>query len=141
MKQGPALRFVESAPLQSVAHGLEFHFAHDPFKPQNQPIVGIVGIVHPLLVGEQRPEEGTQLKEVMPVLGRPRQPTHLQAEDKAHVCHRDFGQQPLKPQAVLGALATLPLVLIDHQHAVGWPAESLGILGQRILPGRRFAIA
>jgi hypothetical protein len=46
----------------------------------------------------------------------------------------DFGQQPLKAAAVFGTLAAEPLVLVDHQHTIGRPAQLLRQLSEPVLP-------
>src|SRR4030095_7269416 len=52
---------------------------------QQQPVVVIGRVLEPVLVGQQGPEEGAQLQELMPVLVGAGQAAHLQAEDNADV--------------------------------------------------------
>jgi hypothetical protein len=121
VKHLAALRLVVSTADQAIAHRVQFDLAHRTLETQQHPVVGIARIVHAVLIGEQRAEEGAQFQQVMPVLGRARQPTHLQTENDADVVQRHFGQKPLIPRTVVGPRTALALVLVDDEDAVGRP--------------------
>jgi hypothetical protein len=47
---------------------------------QDQPIVGVGWTVVAVLVGQQGTEEAADLQQMVPVLARPGEPAHLQAQ-------------------------------------------------------------
>ena len=99
MEQFAPQCLVVAAALQAVAHDVQFHFTHDAFEPQQEPIVRVVAVIDAVLVGDQRAEDGAHLEEGVPILRRPRQAAHLQPQHQADVVERHFGGQPLKSAA------------------------------------------
>ena len=140
MEQLAALRLVVPAALQAIAHDVQFHLAHDPLEAQQEPVVGVVGVVHAVLVGDEAVEDGAHLEEVMPVLGRTGQPAHLQAEHHADVVQRHLGDQPLEAAAPFGRATALAQVLVDDQDALARPAEGHRLVGEGVLPRGRLAV-
>jgi hypothetical protein len=100
---------------------------------QKETVVGIVGVINAVLVSQQRPEDGTEFEEMIPVLGRTRQATDFQAQDDADVVQGDLGEQPLKAGTVFNSPATRPLVVVDDLDALAWPAERGGVISEGIL--------
>ncbi len=77
---------------------------------------------------------------MVPILIRACQAAYLQPQDQAHVAHGNFGDEALESRPVMGRFPTLPLVLIDNQHAILRPAEGNGKVGEGVLPLSRFAV-
>jgi hypothetical protein len=50
------------------------------------------------------------------------------------VVHCNFRQQAVEAAPVPGALAAVPLVLVDNDDALGQPAEGGGVAGEGVLP-------
>jgi len=124
---------VELATLQAVPHGDQFDLAHGPLQAQDETVVGVVGIIQPVLVGQERPEDGTDLQEMIPVLGRAREPAQLQPQDQADMIHRDLGEEPLEAKPLLGGPAAPALILVDGQDPILRPTEGRGVVRQGIL--------
>ena len=97
-----------------------------PFKPENHSVRRIIRVVHTVFVGQQRTEDPTQFEQLVPVLGRTRQATHVQTDHEAGVIHGHFGHQSLETAAVVRSLSALPLIVVDHQDAFGRPAPRCG---------------
>ena len=76
----------------------------------------------------------------MPILARPRQPAHLDAQDDADVIEADLGQESLEAEPALRGLAAVPLVLVDDDHPVRRPAQGDGATSQVVLQGGRLAM-
>jgi len=101
---------------------VEFGLTHGSLQPQEESVVVVAGIVQSVLVSQQTSEQRTQLQELMPVLVRTRQPTHLNAQDQADMIQPYLGQQTLEAEPVFHGRRTMPLILVDHQHALLAPA-------------------
>ena len=81
------------------------------------------GIVDAVLVREQRPEDGTHLQEIMPILVVAGDAAHLDPEDQADMLHGNFGQEALKSAPLVGRPAAQPLIVIDDQDAIPGPSQ------------------
>ena len=135
-----AARLVQQALVHPRAQDVQLRFAHGALEPQQQPVVVIGRVVQPVLVGQQGPEDGAQLQELMPVLVGAGQAAHLQAEDNADVVQADLGEQVLEAEPALGRLPAPPLVLVDDLDTVLGPAQRGGPVHQAVLPVRRLAV-
>src|SRR3954463_1769101 len=62
---------------------MQLRFAHDAGQAQKQAVVVSARIVEPLAIGEEHPEQGAQLKQLMPIAVVARQPGGIQADDQA----------------------------------------------------------
>ena len=135
-----ALGLVDQAPLQAVPHREQLELAHRPLQSQQQAVVAVRRVVDAVLVAQEGAEQGAQLQQVVPVLGGPGQPAHLQAQDQADVPERHLGEQPLEPGPVFGPPAALALVLVDDHDPGARPAQGDGVVGQGVLPGLRLGV-
>ena len=97
-------------------------------------------VVDAVLVGEERPEDGAHLQEVVPILVVAGEAAHLDAEDQADMVHGHLGQQPLESAPPVGRPAAQPLILVDDQDAIPGPAQGGRVVGEGILPLPRFAM-
>ncbi len=101
----------------------------------------IIGrVVQSVLVGQQGPEDGADLQELMPVLVGTCQAAHLQAEDNADVVQADLGEQVLEAKSPLDRLPAPPLVLVHNFHTVLGPAQRGRAMHQAVLPVCRLAV-
>ena len=80
-----------------------------PFKPEQEAIIRITGIVHTVLIGEEGAKQRAHFQQMMPVFRAARQPTHLQPQDETDMVHGDLGEEPLEPVPVLGRRTALAL--------------------------------
>src|SRR5262249_18338393 len=78
-------------------------------------------------------KQGAQLEQLVPVLARAGQPTHLQPEDQSDVVQTDFREQPLEAKPVFGRGPALALILIDDENAVRGPTEFDGPVDESVL--------
>ena len=72
---------VQPATLQSIPHSNKLEFADRALQAEQEPVVGVLRIVHAVLVGEDRPEEGAHLQEIVPIPVVAGDAAHLDAED------------------------------------------------------------
>ena len=116
---------------------MQFGFRHCSLQPQQQAIVVVGRIIHPIGVGDQRIEQRADLQQLMPVPARARQPRHLDAQHEADIAQAHFGDQPLKAQTSLDARAGAPEIVVDHHDLFPPPAVLRGAIGEPVLqPGR-----
>ena len=78
---------------------MQFGFGHRPFQAQQQTIVVMGWIIHPIGVGDQRIEQRADFQKLMPI--KARQSRHLDAEHETDIAEPDFGDEPLKVQAAV----------------------------------------
>ena len=76
-----------------------------------------------VLISKQGAKDSAHLEKLMPVLVRPRQPTHLQSQDDAYVIETNFRQQTLEPESSLDGCPAQALILIDDLNLCGCPTE------------------
>ena len=112
---------------------MQFSFRHRPFEPQQQTIVVIGWIIHPVGVGDQRVEQRADFQKLMPIPAGARQSRHLDAEHEPNFAKADFGDQPLKAQASLDAGAGAPEILVDDDDLFLHPAKLRRAIGERVL--------
>ena len=79
--QFAAPRFVQHAPNQPGAEHVEFRFAHGALQAQQQAIIEMRGIVHPVFIQDERVGQRADLQEPMPVRRVAREARDLQAHD------------------------------------------------------------
>ena len=140
VKELAALGLVQPASFQSISHSNKLEFADGPFQAEQEPVVGILGIVDAVLVREQRPEDGTHLQEIMPILVVAGDAAHLDPEDQADMLHGNLGQDALESAPLVGRPAAQPLIVIDDQDAIPGPSPGGREVGEGILPFPRFAM-
>lgn len=119
---------------------MQLGLAHGPLQPQQEPIVVVAGVVEPVLIGQEDPEDGAQLQELIPVLAGAGQSAHLDAEDQPDVVEADLGQQSLEADAMFRRPRALPEVVVDDHDAIAWPTEPDGAAGQVVLQRGRFTM-
>ena len=109
-----------------------------PFRPSKKPVVGILRVVDAVLVREDRPEDGTHLQEIVPILVVAGDAAHLDPEDQADMLHGNFGQEALKSAPLVGRPTALSLIVIDDHDAIPGPSQGDRVVGEGILPLPRF---
>jgi hypothetical protein len=115
--------------LQDVQLGL----AHRSFQPQEQPVVVLGGVVHPVQVGDERSEQRAQLQQPVPVGVGARQARDLDPEDEPDVAKADLGHQALEAGASLSARPRFALVVVDDQHPRRRPPTRPGAVDEPVL--------
>jgi hypothetical protein len=97
----PALRLVPATSFHSLAQPDQLEVRHRPLHPQDEAIVRISRIINRLLVDQQRAGDRGDLEQAVPVSGRSRETRSIEAEHGADTAQSHFGDQTLKPLAVL----------------------------------------
>ena len=138
VKEFAALGLVQSASLQSIPHGNKLKFADGSLQAEQEPVVGVLRIVDAILVREDRPEDGTHLQQIVPILVVAGDAAHLDPEDQADMLHRNFGQEALKSAPLVGRPTALALIVVDDQDAIPRPPQGDRVVGEGILPLPRF---
>jgi hypothetical protein len=110
------------------------------FQSEEEPVVGILRVVDAVLVREDRPEYGTHLQQIVPILVVAGNPAHLDAEDQADVIQGNLGQEALEAAPAVGRPAALSLVVVDDQDAIPRPPQGGGVIGEGVLPLPRLAV-
>lgn len=59
-------------------------------------------VVQAVLITQQGAKHRAKLKQLVPVLARPGEPAHLQAEDQPDVIESNFGKEALKAESPFG---------------------------------------
>src|SRR5262249_6910837 len=126
----------EHATFENMKLGL----AHRSLEPEQEPVVVVAGIVEPILVGQERLKDRTQLQELVPVLARPCKTAHLDSQNEAHVIEAYLGEEPLETEPAFDRLATPTLVLIDDEHPVCRPAQGHRATPQVVLERGRLTM-
>ena len=137
--QLPAFGLGQHSATQPDAHHMQLRFRHGPFKPEQEPVVEVNGIVDTVLVKDERLAQGADLQQPMPIGGVAREPGHLEPEHDPGPSHADLGDQMLESLAV-GVGAGEAEIAIDHDNALGRPAQGHGPLAQRVLAPRALAM-
>ena len=96
LEQLTAQGLVEPATLQAVPHDDQLIFTHDPTEPEQQSIVGVIGVVDTVFIRQDRSDDGTHLQEIVPIPVVAGDAAHLDPEDQANMLHRNFGQDATK---------------------------------------------
>jgi hypothetical protein len=90
-------------------------------------------IVEPLAIGEEHPEQGAQLKQLMPVAVVAREPGGIQADDQARVAEPDLGDKLLEAGPFGAPRARPAEILVDDVDPLARPAEPDGTVDQTVL--------
>jgi len=98
VNNSPRARLVQLALVHALLEDMELGLVHHPVQPQQETIRMVGRVVHPIGIGQEHPEPGAQLEQLVPVLARAGQPAHLQSEDQADAIEGHFGQQSLEPE-------------------------------------------
>ena len=97
-------------------------------------------VVQAVLIGQKGTKHRAQLKQLVPVLARPSESAHLQAEDQPDVIETNLSKKPLKAESPFGRGPTLPLIVVDDEDPIGRPAELGGPVGEGVLTVSRFPV-
>jgi hypothetical protein len=136
----PAAGLVEDAALQPGAKDVEFRFAHRALEPQEQPVVELRRMVHPVLIQDECVGQRTDLEEAVPVGRTAGQPRDLEAEDNARAADPHLRDQPLEARPGPGAGGGLPEVVVDDHDPIQGPAQGDRAVAERILPLRALGV-
>ena len=126
-------RLVQAAAAQPGAQHVQLGLAHRALQPEHEPVVVQPRVIDPVGVGDQRVGQRAQIQQPVPVGVAPRQPRDLDPEHDPDPPEPDLGDQPLEAVAPVGALGRPALVLVDHDHLRGVPAERDRPLDQLVL--------
>ena len=140
VKEFAALGLVQPASFQSISHSNKLEFADGAFQAEQEPVVGILGVVDAVLVREERPEDGTHLQKIVPILVVAGDAAHLDPEDQADMLHGNLGQEALESAPLVGRPAAVSLIVIDDQDAIPGPSPGDRVVGEGILPLPRLAM-
>ena len=140
VKEFAALGLVQPSSFQSIPHSNKLEFADGSLQAEQEPVVGVLRVVDAVLVREDRPEDGTHLQEIVPILVVAGDPAHLDPEDQADMLHGNLGQEALESASLVGRPATLSLVVVDDQDAIPGPSQGDRMVGEGVLPLPRFAM-
>jgi hypothetical protein len=124
---------VQAAAAQPGAQHVQLGLRHRALEPEHEPIVVQPRVIDPVGVGDQRVGQRAQIQQPVPVGVAPRQPRYLDPEHDPDPPQPDLGDQPLEPVAPVAALGRPALVLVDHDHLRGVPAQRDRPLNQLIL--------
>jgi len=134
-------RLVAQAPVQAGADQVQLGPRHRPLQPEQQAIVEVARRVDPVLVGDQRPGEGAEVEQLVPVGRGAGKPRNLKREDHADLAEPDLGDQLLEAEAALARCARAASVLVDDGDRLGRPVERERPLAQGVLARLRFQVA
>jgi hypothetical protein len=112
---------------------VQFRFTHDPGQAQQHPVMIAVRIVEPLAVGEQHPEQGAQLKELVPVAVVAGQPRGVKAEHETRLAQSNLRDQALEALAGVTEGTGASQVLVDYPHPLPGPSQQDRSVNQAIL--------
>jgi len=140
VEQLATLGLVEPASIQSISHGNKLKFADRSFQAEEESVIGVVGVIDTILVGQERAEQGADLQEVVPIPGRPGETAHLQAQDQPDMVHRDLGEQALEAMSPIGFLGAAALVVVDDEDPIPGPPEGQGVVDRRVLSLSRLLV-
>ena len=119
---------------------MELRLGHHAAEAQHHPVRVLARVVEPVVIGDQDPEDGRELEQLVPVLARAGQPAGLRAEDQPDVVEPDLGQEPLEAGAVGGRAAAEAEVVVDHDDAIRPPAQGLGAGSELVLAVGRLPV-
>jgi len=79
---------------------VELGLAHGALEPEQEAVVEVGGVVDPVLVQDQRLEQGADLEQVVPVRVVAREPRDFESEHDAGAPHADLGGELAEALAV-----------------------------------------
>jgi hypothetical protein len=126
-------RFLALALVEAHPDLMQLRLAHDAGQAQEQAVVVGAGIVEPLAIGDEHPEQGAQLEQLMPVAVVAREPGGIQADDQAGVAEPDLGDELLEAGPFGAARARFAEILVDDVDPLARPAEPDGTVDQAVL--------
>ena len=92
------LRLVAQPASQPRADQMQLRLAHRALQPQQQPVVEVMRRVDPVLVGDQRPSQRAQIKQLMPVRRAASEPRDLNRQHQSDLAEPDLRHELLEPQ-------------------------------------------
>src|SRR5438552_9904612 len=138
--QLPAPRLAEACAVKAKIHPVSLRLRHLTLEAQQQPVVGVVWCEHGRFVGDEDIAPAAQIKQVVPIRRRSREPRNLQGEDDANAPMRHVLRETLEPRPPLRAGAALPEIFINDVDCVRRPAEIRRALAERVLTLGRLAM-
>src|SRR5271166_3652131 len=115
MEELAALCLVQPTSFQAVSHRNKLKFADGALQAEQEPVVGIPGIIDTILVRQQCPKDSTHLQKIMPILVVAGDAAHLDSQDQADMLHGNFGEDSLKSTPLVGCPAAQSLIVVDDQ--------------------------
>src|SRR5262249_34219812 len=116
--------------LRALAEHREFKLAHRALHAKQQPIVGMARIVDSVLVGDERPDQSTELDQRMPVAAITGKTRRLNREHSADTAVADRCEQPLEAGTRDAPTGAAKVVVNDIDVA---PAKLLGAIDETVL--------
>src|SRR3954452_2197498 len=126
-------RFLALALVEAHSDLMQLRLAHDAGQAQEQAVVVGARIVEPLAIGDEHPEQGAQLEQLMPVAVVAREPGGVEADDQPRVAEPDLGDELLEAGSFAAPCAGLTEILVDNVDPLAWPAEPDGTVDQAVL--------
>ena len=134
VEQQLAPRGLGAASLQhSGLEHMQLRLADRAFQAKQKPVIKSGWIVHAVSVCQERPEQGADLQQLVPVPTGARQARHLHAEYQPDMAQTDLGHQALEPWTVCRRAAGAAQVIVDDLHPLAGPAELKSTFDQTIL--------
>ena len=127
---------VEDPAAKPRFEDMQLGLTHRTLESQQKPIVEARGIVHAVLVEDERVGEGADLQQPVPVGTVSRQARDLEPHDDAGPTQTDLAHQALETLAPRRRSARLSLVAVDDDDLLIAPAEGGCAAAQRVLPLR-----
>jgi hypothetical protein len=112
---------------------MQLGFAHRALQTEQQAIIEVRRVVHPVLVQDQRVGQRTDFQKAVPVSRIARQTRHFQTHDDSGPPHTDLADQLLETFAIDRTRARLPEIGIDDDDLIETPPQRHGPLTQSIL--------
>src|SRR3954465_13270364 len=91
------------------------------------------GIVEAFAIGNERPKQGAQLEQLMPVAVVACEPGGVEADDQARVAEPDLGDELLETSSFDAPRTGLAEILVDDVDPLARPAEPDGAVDQAVL--------
>src|SRR4029077_4089179 len=122
---------------RTLAKQRQLKFAHRPFHPKQQPIIGMPRIVDSVVVDDDRSDYSKELNQRVPVTAVARQSRYLDREHSANAGFADCSQQALEARPNDAAARTAKIIVDDLDRG---PAELTGSIHETILPASALLI-
>src|SRR4051794_26346059 len=126
-------RFLALALVEAHSDLMQLRLAQDAGQAQEPAVVVGARIVEPLAIGDEHPEQGAQLEQLMPVAVIAREPGGIQADDQAGIAEPDLGNELLEAGSFGAARARFAEILVDDVDPLARPAEPDGAVDQAVL--------
>jgi hypothetical protein len=112
---------------------MQFGLAHGALEPQQESVVEVSRVVHPVLIEDQRVGDGADLEQPMPVRRIARQARDFQPEHDPGVPDTDLGHQALEALAICRRSPGLSEVRVNHDDPLLRPSQGDCPLAQTVL--------